>query len=96
MILVPHRRPGGSHQCWRAGVHVLAVAVATMRTPFRNVSRAFPIQLVHPLLKTAAAAEGAKEKGGSSVVNISSIASVSAVKTGIVKSCCRLFYTLPC
>ncbi|CAN0110120.1 unnamed protein product [Pylaiella littoralis] len=39
-------------------------------------------QLLHPLLKAAAAVEGAREKGGSSVVNISSIASVSAVKTG--------------
>jgi len=42
------------------------------------------MKLLHPLLKKAAAAEGAKERGGSSVVNISSIASVSAVKTGTV------------
>ncbi|CAB1100432.1 unnamed protein product [Ectocarpus sp. CCAP 1310/34] len=38
--------------------------------------------LFHPLLKAAAAAEGARAKGGSSVVNISSIAGVIAVKTG--------------
>ncbi|CAM9589606.1 unnamed protein product [Ectocarpus fasciculatus] len=40
------------------------------------------LYLFHPLLKTAAAAEGARDKGGSSVVNISSIAGVTAVKTG--------------
>ncbi|CAN0166290.1 unnamed protein product, partial [Ectocarpus sp. 8 AP-2014] len=38
--------------------------------------------LFHPLLKAAAATEGARDKGGSSVVNISSIAGVTAVKTG--------------
>eukprot|EP00752_Nemacystus_decipiens_P007787 g6954.t1 len=41
-------------------------------------------QLLHPLLKTAAAAEGARARGGSSVVNVSSIAAVTAVKTGAV------------
>lgn len=48
----------------------------------RTAATVFFQQLLHPLLKAAAAVEGAKEKGGSSVVNISSIASVSAVKTG--------------
>eukprot|EP00903_Cladosiphon_okamuranus_P012886 g12033.t2 len=41
-------------------------------------------QLLHPLLKTAAEAEGARARGGSSVVNVSSIAGVTAVKTGAV------------
>eukprot|EP00904_Undaria_pinnatifida_P005626 jgi/Undpi1/2193/HiC_scaffold_12.g05579.m1 len=39
-------------------------------------------QLVHPLLKAAAAKKGAREDGGSSIVNISSASGIIAVKTG--------------
>ncbi|CAM9260213.1 unnamed protein product [Scytosiphon promiscuus] len=46
-------------------------------------------QMFHPLLKTAAAAEGPRRKGGSSVVNVSSIASVTAVKTGAAYAACK-------
>lgn len=39
-------------------------------------------QLAHPLLKAAAAQDGAKESGGSSIVNISSVAGLTSIKSG--------------
>lgn len=39
-------------------------------------------QLAYPLLKMAAAADGARETGGSSVVNISSVAGLTSIKSG--------------
>ena len=41
------------------------------------------MQLLHPFLKAAAAVEGARKNGGSSVVNISSVAGLTAIKSGI-------------
>lgn len=40
------------------------------------------VQLLYPFLKAAAAVEGAREDGGSSVVNISSVAGLTAIKSG--------------
>eukprot|EP00903_Cladosiphon_okamuranus_P012876 g12026.t1 len=39
-------------------------------------------QLLYPFLKAAAAVKGAKESGGSSVVNISSVAGLTSIKSG--------------
>eukprot|EP00752_Nemacystus_decipiens_P007792 g6959.t1 len=39
-------------------------------------------QLLYPFLKAAAAVDGARENGGSSVVNISSVAGLTAIKSG--------------
>ncbi|CAM9552051.1 unnamed protein product [Ascophyllum nodosum] len=51
-----------------------------MDTNFNSIF--FLTQLMHPLLKAAAAAKGVKERGGSSVVNISSVAGLTAIKSG--------------
>ena len=40
------------------------------------------LQLMHPFLKAAAAVKGSRENGGSSVVNISSVAGLTAIKSG--------------
>lgn len=41
-----------------------------------------PVQMAYPLLKAAASAEGARERGGSSVVNISSVAGLVSINSG--------------
>lgn len=43
---------------------------------------------MHPLLKVAAAKKGARENGGSSVVNVSSVAGLTAVNAG-ERAVCR-------
>ncbi|CBJ29612.1 tropinone reductase, putative / tropine dehydrogenase, putative [Ectocarpus siliculosus] len=39
-------------------------------------------KLLHPLLKAAAAVKGSRENGGSSVINISSVAGITPIKSG--------------
>ncbi|CAM9448889.1 unnamed protein product [Sphacelaria rigidula] len=51
-----------------------------MDTNFKSVF--LLTQLAHPLLKAAAAQDGAKESGGSSIVNISSVAGLTSIKSG--------------
>ncbi|CAM9938157.1 unnamed protein product, partial [Hapterophycus canaliculatus] len=47
-----------------------------------NFKRCIVLQRLHPMLKAAAAVEGAKESGGSSVVNVSSVAGITSIKSG--------------